>query len=363
MARTTRAAVAFGIGEPMRVCEVTVADPGPGQVLLRFIATGLCHSDQHVLDGSFGQRFPVILGHEGIADVVEVGPGVTDFAPGDRVIPFLVPDCGECAFCKSGRTNMCTQFGARLASAETPFSLDGQPVYAFFGIGSFAEFSVVHADMITKVSPEARPDQACCIACGVTTGMGAATITAGVKPGETVAVFGTGGVGLSALQGASLAGATTIIAVDRNPVKEAAARAAGATHFVVAGGDVPAVKQIRAIVPQGVDYAFECVGIPDLVNDAVACTNLAWGMTVIVGIMPDKTRYSVPTGHIATGRGLKGCYMGGAKRQDVARFVDLFVAGRFSLDHVVSHTLTLDEINNGFAMMVSGEAVRSVVIY
>jgi S-(hydroxymethyl)glutathione dehydrogenase/alcohol dehydrogenase len=363
MSRTTRAAVAFGVGEPMRICEVTLADPGPGQVLVRFIATGLCHSDQHVLDGSFGQRFPAILGHEGIGEIVEVGPGVTDFAPGDRVIPFLVPDCGECAYCKSGRTNMCAKFMQRGASEETPFSLDGQPVHAFFGIGSFAEMSVVYADMITKVSAEARPDQACCIACGVTTGMGAAMITADVQPGESVAVFGTGGVGLSAIQGARLAGAATIIAVDRNPDKEAPARSAGATHFVLSGGEVPAVKQIRGIVPLGVDYAFECVGIPELVNDVVACTNLAWGTAVAVGIMPDRSRYSPLTGYFATGRGLKGSYMGGAKRQDVARFVDMFVKGQFSLDHVVSHKLTLDEINHGFEMMLSGEAVRSVILY
>jgi S-(hydroxymethyl)glutathione dehydrogenase/alcohol dehydrogenase len=363
MPRQVRAAVAFGPNEPMRLCDVTVADPGPGQVLVRFIASGLCHSDLHVLTGDFGHRFPAILGHEGIAEVVEVGPGVADFVPGDRVIPYLMPDCGECDFCRSGKTNFCAQFPARRVAEETPFSLDGQPVYAFMAIGSFAEMAVIHADMLTKVSVEARTDQACCIACGVTTGIGAATITADVSPGSSVAVFGAGGVGLSVVEGARLAGAKTIIVVDRNPAKEEAARLSGATHFVLAGGDVPPVKQIRKLAAPGVDYAFECVGVPALMADAVAATNPAWGVAVCVGIMPDGSSFNLPTGNIATGRSLKGSLMGGAKRQDVSRFVDMFVAGKFSLDHVVSHRLGLDEINHGFEMMESGEAVRSVVLF
>ncbi|MCK9542374.1 MAG: alcohol dehydrogenase catalytic domain-containing protein [Novosphingobium sp.] len=363
MPHITRAAVAFSPHEPMRLCEVSVADPGPGQVLVRFIATGLCHSDLHVLHGTFAQKFPAILGHEGIGEIVEVGPGVTDFAPGDRVMPYLVPDCGECDFCRSGKTNFCARFAERRMSDETPFSLDGQPVHPFMGIGSFAELSVIHADMITRVSPEARPDQACCIACGVTTGIGAATITAGVGPGSSVAVFGAGGVGLSVVQGARLAGADKIIVVDRNPAKEEVARLSGGTHFIVAGGEEAPVRQIRRLAPPGVDYGFECVGIPDLMADVVAATNPAWGVAVCVGLMPDRSDFSIPTGNISTGRTMKGSLMGGAKRQDVARFVEMFVRGDYSLDHIVSHTLTLDQINHGFDMMVSGEAVRSVVIY
>lgn len=363
MSRTTRAAVAFAPNEPMQIREVTLADPGAGEVLVRFIATGLCHSDLHVLDGTLAQRFPAILGHEGIGEVIEVGPGVTEFAPGDRVIPFLVPDCGECIYCRSGKTNFCAEFPARRQAEESPFSLDGQPVYPFMGIASFAEMSVIRADMIARVSPEARPDQACCIACGVTTGIGAATITANVNPGASVAVFGAGGVGLSVMEGARLAGASTIIAVDRNPAKEAAARQSGATHFILAGGEVAPVRQIRRIAPPGVDFGFECVGVPALMSDVIAATNPAWGTAICVGIMPDDSAFTVPTGNMTLGRALKGSYMGGAKRQDVTRFVDMFVDGRFSLDHVVSHRLALDQVNEGFAMMKSGEAVRSVVLY
>src|SRR5437868_10401405 len=194
MPRKARAAVAFEPGGKLEIREVEVADPGPGEVAIRFLATGLCHSDLHALEGGVAQSFPVILGHEGIGEVTEVGEGVADFAPGDRVMPFLVPDCGECAFCKSGRTNLCVAFQTRRAAPTTPFTLDGQPVASFMNIGSFAELSVVPADMLVKVSREARPDQACCVACGVTTGIGAALITAKVAAGSSVAVFGAGGV-------------------------------------------------------------------------------------------------------------------------------------------------------------------------
>ena len=232
MPRQIRAAICVAINKPQQIVEVTLADPGPGQVLIKLIATGLCHSDQHVLDGSHQTALPIILGHEGIGEVIEIGEGVEDFAVGDRVIPFLIPDCGKCALCLSGRTNLCAEFQARMASPTTPFSIDGQPVNQYMGIGSFAEMTVVQADMLTKVSGQADPSQACCIGCGVTTGIGAAIISAKVSPGSSVAVFGTGGVGLSVIQGARLAGATTIIAVDINEAKRRVALELGASHFV-----------------------------------------------------------------------------------------------------------------------------------
>lgn len=219
MSRMVRAAVAFGPHEALRLVELDLADPGFGQVLVRFFATGLCHSDLHVIDGAIGSAYPVVLGHEGIGEAVEVGEGVSQFAKGDRVIPFLVPDCGECVFCRSGRTNMCARLQERLIADKSCFSLDGNPVSQFMSIGSFAEMAVIEADQLAHVSREAPTDLACCVACGVTTGMGAAMITAKVQPGSSVAVFGTGGVGLSVLQGAKLAGATTIIAVDVNSRK------------------------------------------------------------------------------------------------------------------------------------------------
>ena len=363
MPRQVRAAVCFAANEPQRVVELTLADPGLGQVLLRLIATGLCHSDLHVLDGSHATAMPIVLGHEGIGEVVEVGEGVTDFAPGDRVIPFLVPDCGQCPLCLSCRTNLCVEFQRRREAGATPFSLDGQPVHQFMAIGSFAEMTVLHADMLTKVPVEADPAQACCIACGVTTGIGAATISAKVGEGASVAVFGTGGVGLSVIQGARLAGATTIVAVDLNEAKREVAIAVGATHFINAREVLDTVGEIRRITGMGADFTFECVGVPGLAAQALEASNPAWGMSVCVGVMPTGSQLATAPFNLMSGRHWTGSFMGGAKRQDVRRFVEMFVAGDYSLDAIVSHRLKLEDINRGFAMMKSGEAVRSVIEY
>lgn len=359
---TTRAAIAFAANRPIEICEVELIDPGPGQVMVELIATGLCHSDLHVLDGISYPQFPVVLGHEGIGDVIALGEGVTDFAIGDRVVPFLIPDCGHCALCRSGRTNLCVEFGARTARGFAPFSFEGQPVKAFAGLGTFAEKIVVMADMLTKVDRTAKPEHACCIGCGVTTGLGAALITAKVTPGSSVAVFGAGGVGLSVVQGARIAGATRIIAVDRNPAKEAVARELGATDFHIPG-DKGAVAWIREQTGAGVDFAFECVGIADLAQQALEATHPGWGVAVCVGLTPPGALIATAPMTLITGRHWTGSLMGGAKRQDVSRFVDMYVAGDYALDSLVSHTLRHDEINRGFEMMRSGEAVRSVILY
>lgn len=359
---TTRAAIAFAPRQPMQIHEVELADPGPGEVMVRLLATGLCHSDLHVLDGLSHSHFPVVLGHEGLGEVVALGEGIDDFAIGDRVVPFLIPDCGKCAFCRSGRTNLCVEFGARLQRGHAPFRLNGEPVRAFAGLGTFAEMTVVMADMLTKVPHEARPDHTCCIGCGVTTGLGAALITAKVSPGASVAVFGAGGVGLSVIQGARLAGAGRIIAIDRNPAKEAVARSLGATDFLVPEAD-GIVAQVQALTGTGVDFAFECVGIPGLARQALESTHPAWGVAVCVGIMPTGAELSAQPMSLLTGRRWTGSLMGGAKRQDVRRYVDMYLAGDYSLDALVSHRLRHDQINQGFDMMRSGEAVRSVVLY
>ncbi|WP_448586769.1 alcohol dehydrogenase catalytic domain-containing protein [Thermaurantiacus sp.] len=364
MPRTVRAAVAFAPNTPLEVREVTLADPGPGQVLVRFLATGLCHSDLHVLDGSLAHPFPVVCGHEAIADVVEVGEGVPDFAPGDRVIPFLVPDCGQCPFCRSGRTNFCLAFAERQDPTQSPFSIDGVPLARFMAIGSFAEMAVIAADQLTKVSRAAEPAQACCIGCGVTTGIGAAERSAGVTAGSSVAVFGVGGVGLSVVIGARLRQAATIIAIDRNPRRRAVAEKAGATHFIDASAEPDTVAAVLALTGGlGVDFSFECVGIPALATQALAATNPAWGVSVCVGVMPTGSQLSCEPNQLLIGRRWTGSFMGGAKRADVARYVEQFVRGEFDLDDTVSHRLSLDEINRGFAMMKSGEAVRSVVVF
>ena len=357
----TRAAVCFATNEPLTMCELDLADPSPKQVMIRFLATGICHSDLHVLDGSLGMEMPMLLGHEGIAEVIALGEGVTGFAVGERVMPYLMADCGTCEYCRSGKTNRCVQL--MRWRENTAFSYEGRPVIALSGIGSFAEKSVVYADMLVKVPEEAQPDLACCIACGVTTGMGAALISAKVDKGASVAVFGSGGVGISAIQGSALAGATTIIAVDLNDRKEAAARAAGATHFINPSRDGDAVEAIRKIVPLGVDFAFECVGSPVLLGQAIEASNLAWGTSVAVGIMKRGTEIRFPFQSLIGGRRLIGSYMGGAKRADVRRFVEMFVAGEYRLDSMVSHRLAHREINRGFDMMKSGESIRSVVVY
>ena len=288
---------------------------------------------------------------------------MAELAVGDRVMAFLVPDCGKCEYCRSGRTNLCAEFIPRRLANKTPFSLHGTPVYAFQNLGTFTEYIVVPTDMLVKVDPAARADQACCISCGVTTGMGAALITAKVTAGSSVAVFGCGGVGLSVVQGARLARAATIIAIDVNPAREAIARKLGATHFIIAGEGVDVVAAIAAITGLGVDFSFECVGIPALAEQALLATNLGWGVAVCVGVMPSGTRLSTVPTQMMLGRKWTGSLMGGAKRADVARFVDMYVAGDYSLDDLVTHKLTPNDINRGFDMMRSGEAVRSVVVF
>lgn len=359
----TQAAVLFGPHEPMQVREVTLADPGPGEVMVKILATGLCHSDLHVIEGDAAQGFPVILGHEGVGEVVAVGDGVAEFARGDRVIPYLVPDCGTCAFCRSGRTNFCAQFAARRQQAKTPFTLDGHPIHSFMGLGTFAEHTVVAADMLTKINAAARADHACCIGCGVTTGLGAVLNTAKVTQGSSVAVFGAGGVGLSVVQGARIAGAARIIAIDTNPAKAAIARSLGATNFINPKEVDDVVAHVHQLTGLGVDFAFECVGLPTLARQALESTNPAWGVAVCVGVQPASAELSAVPRTLMFGRRWTGSFMGGAKRQDVARYVDMYVAGAYSLDALVSHRLKLEEINRGFEMMRSGEAVRSVVLY
>ena len=363
MPRKVRAAVAFAPNQPLELRELDLADPGPGDVLVRFLASGLCHSDLHALDGTIDERFPLVAGHEALGDVVEAGAGVEGFAPGDRVMAFLVPDCGQCPFCLSGRTNFCLQFVARREAAATPFSLNGAPVHQFMGIGSFAEMAVIPADQLVKVSRAAPVEEACCIGCGVTTGLGAALISARVTAGSSVAVFGIGGVGLSVIKGAKLAGAATIIAIDVNEGKRAVALGAGATHFVNPKAVEDVVLAVQGLTGLGADFAFECVGIPALAAQALAATNPCWGVAVNVGVMPTGSEVSAPPFQLLTGRRWTGSFMGGAKRADVARYVEMFVEREFVLDDLVSHRLRHDEINRGFAMMKSGEAVRSVVVY
>ncbi|HUD90643.1 alcohol dehydrogenase catalytic domain-containing protein [Sphingobium sp.] len=363
MSVKTRAAVAFGLNEPMQIVELDLADPAPGQVMLRMLASGLCHSDLHAMDGKLAQRFPFVPGHEGVGEIIALGQGVTDFAIGEHVIPYLIPECGKCTFCTSGRTNLCVEYRARRNSARSPFSLDGETIAAFMELGTFAEKTVVWADCLVRIPKNAPADHTCCIACGVTTGLGSALIRAKVSPGSSVAVFGAGGVGLSTIEGARLAGAARIIAIDTNPAKEVIARQSGATDFIDPRDIHNIVQHIMEMTGLGVDYAFDCVGHPALARQTLEMTNAAWGVAMCVGVVAEGVEVSVLPTNLYAGRTWTGSLMGGAKRADVRRFVDMYLAGDYSLDHVVSHRLTLDEINRAIEMMKTGESVRSVIVY
>ena len=363
MVMKARAAISFGPNRPLEIHTIDVAEPGPHQVAVRLAATGLCHSDLHMLEGKVPHSYPVVPGHEGFGTVIQCGDAVTQFKVGDTVIPYLVPDCGVCDFCKSGRTNQCLKLPERRKNPTTSFSLDGVPVAQFVGMGTFSEIVVVPDDMLVKVSSKADPAHACCIACGVTTGIGAVFNTAKVPAGATVAVFGVGGVGLSVVQGARLAGASRIIAVDRNAAKESTARTMGATDFIDASKDPDPVASIIKLTQYGVDFAFECVGIPALMRQALESTHPAWGVGVNVGVVEFGKELQASPLTLLSGRRWTGSMMGGAKRNDVARYVDWYVEGRINLDDMVSHQLKLEDINRGFDMMKSGESVRSIVVF
>jgi S-(hydroxymethyl)glutathione dehydrogenase/alcohol dehydrogenase len=362
MSVAARAAICHAPNAPMRIETIAVADPGEAEVMIRLLATGLCHTDLHFMEGHGKQSFPAVFGHEAIGRVIKCGPGVTGLAPGDMVLPYLLPDCGECAFCRSGKTNFCAQFIGR-AGRPSPYTLNGQPIAAFMNIGAFSDVVVVPQDMVVRVPATVPPDTTCCIACGVTTGMGAVLLAAKVQAGETVAVFGAGGVGLSAIQGARIAGASRIFAVDTNPAKEAVARKLGATDFInpAAGGD--AVAQIMQATGLGADYSFECAGNTKLMCQAIDAVNPAWGMAYQIGLLPPEASLSITAQTMAIGRGWTGSLMGGAKRQDVAHFVDLFTRGDIDLTDIVSHRLRLDDINEGFEMMRTGKSVRAVILF
>lgn len=359
----SRAAILVEPNKPLVIDEIEVADPGATDVLIRLDAASLCHSDLSYIEGKFRHSLPAIFGHEGIGEVVQVGADVTSAAVGDIVVPFLVPDCGECVFCRSGKTNMCAQMGRSYRpDFPTWFRWQGKNVPGFMALGTFSEYLVVPQDQVQKVNPAADRATASCIGCGVTTGVGAALIAAKVDPGSSVVVIGLGGVGLSTVQGAKIAGAKTIIAVDVMPGKEAAARAMGATHFVNgAGGDV--VQAVYGLTGIGADYAFDCVGSPAVFEQALACLSKGgWSKMITVGMIPDDRPVPVTWSQML-GRNWHNTMMGGAKRQDVATYVDWFVNGKLDLAEMVSQEITLDQINEGFAMMKKGETNRAVIRY
>jgi len=365
MTISTRAAVAFDDNRPLVVTQLDLEAPGPGEVLIQLKAAGLCHTDLQFIDGSRDyQNYPIVLGHEGAGVVVECGTGVTSVAAGDHVIPLSIPECGQCQNCLSGKTNICQRFLDR-PGGTVEFSLEGKNVAAFSGLGTFSEYTVVQEYALAKVSKEAPLDIVCCVGCAVATGIGAALFTAKINEGCSVAVFGIGGIGVNVLQGAKLGGAKQIIAIDTNPGKEAIARTFGATDFInAADAGEELLDIIRASSGGGVDYSFECVGHPSLINTAIESTHIGWGETVLIGIPSGGKLLTVDPYTLFNGRKVMGSWAGNTKlRSQLPMIVDWYLDGKIQLDALVSHRLSLNNINKGFELMKRGDGLRSVVIF
>jgi S-(hydroxymethyl)glutathione dehydrogenase/alcohol dehydrogenase len=357
-----RAAVVHGPNQPFVIETVQLEAPREGEVLIDVKATGLCHSDLNVYEGKSPWQFPAILGHEASGIVVECGPGVTQFKPGDHVIPFLIPHCGKCEYCASSKTNLCREAFVRLRPRESRFSLNGKPVTQLWGLGTFAEYTVIPADALAKVREDADLHTISYIGCGATTGLGAALFAAKIEPGSSVVVFGLGGIGLNVVQGAKLAGARQIIGIDTNPAKEAVARKFGATDFVNPSGIERIVPHLMKLTNGGADYSFECIGIPQVMRAAFECTNPAWGVSYAIGVAPHGSEISTAHANVFMGRRWTGCYMGGAQVSNLPEIVDWYVDKKIELDSLITHKLPLERIGEGFELMKRGESIRSVVV-
>jgi len=366
----TRAAVAAGPGQPLTMETVDLEGPRHGEVLVEIKATGLCHTDAYTLSGADPEGlFPSILGHEGAGVVVDVGPGVSSLQAGDHVIPLYTPECRQCKFCLSGKTNLCgairsTQGRGLMPDGTSRFSLDGQALHHYMGTSTFANYTVVPEIALAKIRPDAPFDKVCYIGCGVTTGLGAVINTAQVEPGATVAVFGLGGIGLNVIQGARLVGADRIIGVDLNPAKQPLAQRFGMTDFINPADVDDVVAAIVDLTDGGVDYSFECIGNVDVMRQALECCHKGWGESVIIGVAGAGQEISTRPFQLVTGRVWRGTAFGGAKgRTDVPRIVDWYMDGKINIDDLITHTLPLEQINDGFELMHKGESIRSVVVY
>lgn len=367
----SRAAVAWEAGKPLEIEEIDVAGPKAGEVLVRNIATGVCHTDAFTLSGDDPEGlFPAILGHEGGAIVEEVGAGVTSVAPGDHVIPLYTAECRECKFCKSGKTNLCssvrtTQGQGVMPDGTTRFSKNGKDIFHYMGTSTFSEYSVVADVSLAKISKEAPLDKVCLLGCGVTTGIGAVRNTAKVEPGSTVAIFGLGGIGLSVVQGAVMAKAGRIIAIDTNPEKFEMAKQLGATDCVnPKDHDAPIQEVIVELTDGGVDYSFECVGNVQLMRAALECCHKGWGESIIIGVAGAGQEISTRPFQLVTGRVWRGTAFGGVKgRTQLPAMVEEYMNGQIKLDEFVTYTMGLDEINRAFDLMHEGKSIRSVILY
>ncbi|MBC7003214.1 S-(hydroxymethyl)glutathione dehydrogenase/class III alcohol dehydrogenase [Photobacterium sp. BZF1] len=367
----SKAAIAWGPNQPLSVEEVDVMLPKKGEVLVRIIATGVCHTDAFTLSGDDPEGiFPAILGHEGGGIVEMVGEGVTSVEVGDHVIPLYTPECGECKFCKSGKTNLCqkireTQGKGLMPDGTTRFYKDGQPIFHYMGCSTFSEYTVLPEISLAKVNKEAPLEEVCLLGCGVTTGMGAVLKTAKVQKGDTVAVFGLGGIGLSAIIGATMAGASRIIGVDINESKYALAKELGATDCINPNNyDKPIQEVIVEMTDGGVDFSFECIGNVNVMRSALECCHKGWGESVIIGVAGAGQEISTRPFQLVTGRVWRGSAFGGVKgRSELPEIVERYMAGEFKLDDFITHTMGLDDINNAFDLMHEGKSIRSVIHY
>jgi S-(hydroxymethyl)glutathione dehydrogenase/alcohol dehydrogenase len=366
-----RAAVAWEAGKPLSIETVQLDGPRGSEVLVEIKATGICHTDKYTLSGMDSEGlFPSILGHEGAGVVVDVGPDVRGLKKGDHVIPLYTPECRECKSCLSHKTNLCTSIRATQGKGVMPdgtsrFSLGGTPIMHYMGCSTFANFTVLPEIALAKVRPDAPFDKICYIGCGVTTGIGAVIYTARVEPGANVVVFGLGGIGLNVIQAARMVGADMIVGVDINPARAEMARRFGMTHFVNPndlGSDL--VPHLVELTKGGADYSFECVGNPTLMRQALECCHRGWGVSVVIGVAPAGQEISTRPFQLVTGRVWKGSAFGGARgRTDVPRIVDWYMDGKIEIDSLITHTLPLERINDGFDLMAKGESIRSVVVY
>ena len=368
----SRAAVAWEAGKPLSIEQVDVAGPKAGEVLVRIVATGVCHTDAYTLSGADPEgAFPVILGHEGGGIVEEVGEGVTSLKVGDHVIPLYTPECGECEYCLSGKTNLCqkirvTQGKGLMPDGTSRFSKDGKTILHYMGTSTFSEYTVLPEISLAKINPAAPLDKVCLLGCGITTGIGAVLNTAKVTPGSTVAVFGMGGIGLSVVQGAVMAKASRILCVDINPSKWEMAKALGATDFVNPKDypDTPIQQVIVDMTNGGVDYSFECIGNVNVMRSALECCHKGWGESTIIGVAGAGQEIATRPFQLVTGRVWRGSAFGGVKgRSQLPDYVERYMQGEIKIDEMITEVMPLEDINRAFDLMHEGKVIRSVIRY
>jgi S-(hydroxymethyl)glutathione dehydrogenase / alcohol dehydrogenase len=365
----SRAAVAWEAAKPLVIEEVDVEGPKKGEVLLQIKATGVCHTDAYTLSGKDPEGiFPAIMGHEGGAVVVEIGEGVASVKPDDYVIPLYIPECGQCKFCKSARTNLCgairtTQGKGVMPDGSSRFSVNGKTVFHYMGTSTFSEYTVLPEIAVAKINRAAPLDKVCLLGCGITTGIGAVLNTAKVRAGSTAAVFGLGGIGLSVIQGLVMAKAARIIAIDLNPTKFVMAKQLGATDFInPTDQGRPVQDEIIDLTDGGVDYSFECIGDVKTMRAALECCHKGWGESIIIGVAAAGQEISTRPFQLVTGRVWRGTAFGGVKgRSQLPGYVERYLAGEIKVDPMITHTLPLERINEAFDLMHEGKSIRSVI--